>query len=85
VALSKTERFLRAKIASHESWAHTADRTARSQYGRDAFRKSFEGKVDPDHKLDPVERAKRAESAFKAHMARLAFRSAQARRKKASK
>jgi hypothetical protein len=75
--LSSEQRKLRASIASHESWARTENRTARSQHGRDAFRKSFEDDpergVDPEHKLKPAERAKRAENAFKAHMARLAF------------
>jgi hypothetical protein len=75
--LSPEQRKLRASIAAHESWAKTEDRTARSQHGRDAFRKSFEDDpdrgVDPEHKLKPAERAKRAENAFRAHMARLAF------------
>jgi hypothetical protein len=80
--LTPTERKLRAQIAAHESWASTSDRTARSQYGRDAFRQSFEDKVDPERVLDAVERHRRADSAYRAHMARLALRSAQARRKK---
>jgi hypothetical protein len=81
-SLGPTERKLRASLAAHESWVNTEDRTARSQHGRDAFRQSFEDKVDPDHRLDPTERAKRAENAFKAHMSRLALASAKARRKK---
>jgi len=78
--LSPTERKLRAMSAAHESWARTENRTARSQHGRDAFRRSFANKVDSEHKLSEAERTKRGESAFKAHMARIAFKSAQARR-----
>ena len=81
-SLTPAERSIRGTIAVHESWANTPDRTKRSQPGRDAFRQSFEDKVDPDRKLDPAERAKRAESAYKAHFARMAFKSMKARRAK---
>jgi hypothetical protein len=42
----------------------------------------FERQVDPDGTLKPVERRRRAEQAMRAHMAGLALRSAQARRRK---
>ena len=42
----------------------------------------FEQQVDPDGKLSPAERAKRAEFARKAHFKRLALKSAQARRRR---
>jgi hypothetical protein len=45
----------------------------------------FERDVDPEGVLDPAERARRGESARKAHYARLALRSAQARRRSATK
>lgn len=82
-SLSPAERKLRASIAAHESWAATEDRTSRTAAGRAAFAKSFEDKVDPDHKLDPAERSRRAEHARKAHFARLALASAKARRAQA--
>lgn len=41
----------------------------------------FELEVDPDERLSPEERTTRARYALKAHMATLALRSAQARRK----
>lgn len=78
--LTPTERTLRARVASHESWANTDDRTARTEPGRQAFFARFERQVDPDGTLPPDERAKRAESARKAHFSRLAFESAKARR-----
>ena len=80
--LTETERALRASIAAHESWARTDDRAARLAPARRAFADSFADKVDPDHKLPPAERARRAESARKAHYQRLALKSAQARRRK---
>jgi hypothetical protein len=55
---------------------------ARTQRGRDTFRESFQDVVDPEHELDPVERAKAGENAYREHMARLAFNSAKARRTK---
>lgn len=80
--LTPTERKLRAQLAAHTSWANTTDRTARTAAGRQALAEKFEREVDPDGTLDPIERARRAESARKAHFARLALLSAQARRRK---
>ena len=76
-----TERSLVAQIAAHESWANTADRSARTAPARKAALAKFEKQVDPDGKLSPAERARRAESARKAHFKRLALKSAQARRR----
>lgn len=75
-----SERKLIAQIAAHESWARTADRTARTAKAREGFLKRFEDEVDPDRKLEPAERARRAEHARKAYFARLALKSAKARR-----
>jgi hypothetical protein len=47
--------------------------------GREAFMAGFEEKVDPEGNLPPAERARRAESARKAHMLRLSLKSAKAR------
>ncbi len=79
--MSHQDRVLAAKIAAHESWAHTPDRTARTAPARAALMAKFETEVDPDGKLSPSERAIRAEHARKAHFSRLALRSAQSRRK----
>ena len=81
--LSTSERKLRASIAAHESWARTEDRVGRTEAARRTYRESFEALVDPDGRLDPAERARRGEHAFKAHMARLALKSAQVRRARA--
>lgn len=83
-ALSPSERSLRARLAAHESWAKTEDRTARTHAGRESFYRRFEDEVDPERTLPEEERRKRAESARKAYYYRLALKSAQARRRKAS-
>jgi len=80
--LTPSERALRARMAAHASWANTSDRRARTAPGRKAAMDRFERQVDPDGTLDPKERALRAEQAKKAHMTRLALKSAQARRRK---
>ena len=81
-SLSPSERALRARTAAHTSWANTPDRSARTAPGTKALLDKFEKQVDPDGTMDPAERAMRAESARKAHFARLAFLSAQARRQR---
>lgn len=81
--LTPQMRILRGRVGAHESWARTDDRTARTAPGREAANARFEREVDPDNTLDPIERARRAEHARKAHMSRLALRSAQVRRERA--
>jgi hypothetical protein len=67
-------RTLRSRIAAHESWAQTTDRSARTANAR----KGLEDKFLAEAGGDPV----RAESLRKAYYARLAFKSAQARRRR---
>lgn len=55
-----------------------------SEPGRTAFLKGFEKRVDPAGALLPAERARRARAALKLHMTRLAMRSAEARRNRAT-
>ena len=80
--LTPAERTLRARMASHASWANTEDVDARTKPGRDAFLSKFERDVDPDGVLPELERKRRAEHARKAYFARLALESAKARRRK---
>lgn len=75
-------RSLRGRIGAYESWARTEDRAARTWPGRKAAMDRFEREVDPDGVLTPQERAKRAEWARKAHMYRLALKSAAARQRR---
>jgi hypothetical protein len=75
------ERSLQGRLAVEASWAKTADPSARTAPARAAFIRQFEDQVDPNRKLAPEERARRAEHARRAHFARMALRSAQARRR----
>lgn len=78
-------RALIARIGAFTSWANTADRSARTAPARAASPASldyWERKVDPDGQLSPADRATRAEFARKAHFARLALKSAQARQRR---
>ena len=83
--LTPEQRSLRARLASHESWARTTDLAARTAPGRKAFLDRFEKQVDPDSELPPAERARRAEHARKAYFSRLALKSARARRRRPAK
>lgn len=73
-----------ARIAANTRWSQTEDRSAATQPARDAMYRKFEDQVDPERVLLPEERARRVASARKAHFQRLALKSAQARRAKAS-
>lgn len=69
----RAERILAAKIAAHESWARTPDRSKRTAAARAALDQKFLDQADGD----PT----RAEHLRKAHFARLALKSARARRR----
>ncbi|GAB3435043.1 hypothetical protein GCM10027517_03790 [Phycicoccus ginsengisoli] len=68
-----TERTMQARLAAHESWAQTPDRAARTAPARAALEAKFLAEAGGD----PV----RAANGRKAYYARLALKSAQARRK----
>ena len=74
--LTSELRTLRARIAPYESWANTENRTARTAKGR----RALEDKLLAEAGGDP----KRAESVRKAYYARMAYKSAQARRRRAA-
>ncbi|OBB46765.1 hypothetical protein [Mycobacterium sp. 852002-51961_SCH5331710] len=74
--LTPTERILRAKLAAHESWAKTEDRSARTAKARQAQ----DDKFLADAGGDP----QRAESLRRAHFTRMALKSAQVRRARKS-
>jgi hypothetical protein len=73
---------INARIAAEASWACTHDRAARTRPAREAFLKRFEKEVDQDETLPAEERRQRAEHAKRAHMLKLAKRSAAARKAK---
>jgi hypothetical protein len=77
-----SDAALRARIGAFaQHAAHDVRKTTAA--GRAAFLGRFERQVDPDGLLEPAERTRRAQSALRAHMARLALRSAQAREARA--
>jgi len=70
-------------MAANIGWAFTQNRSARTEAGRRAALAKFEKLVDPDGTLPEAERVKRADSLRKAHLQRMAFKSARARRERA--
>jgi hypothetical protein len=72
--MGSSRRSLAGRVAAHERWAREPDRAAATAPARRGFLARFEREVDPDMTLAPAERARRAESAMKAHMTRLAMR-----------
>lgn len=81
-AQSPAERTLHARVAAHTRWARTDDRTAATAAARKGLEAKFAREVDPEGRLDPVELAKRIESARKAYYAALSLKSAAARRQR---
>lgn len=77
--LTPAQRTLRASAAAHASWANTTDRAARTEPARRAALAKFEDQVDPERKLEPEERTRRALSARRAHYRAMALKSARVR------
>lgn len=75
--VTPAERSQRAKIAAHSMHAKGRTNTGPA---RRAFDLRFEREVDPEGKLTPEERQRRAGHARAAYFARLAAKSAAARR-----
>jgi hypothetical protein len=80
VPLSPSERKLRASIAGLTGWANTADRTRRAAHASRGNWEKFYNATDPS--LPEDLRAKMADSAYKAHMKRLALASSKAARQR---
>jgi hypothetical protein len=72
---------MKSRAAAHQLHAQGGTNT---EPARKAFMDRFEKEVDPEGKLHPKERARRAEHAKKAYFYRLALKSSQARRKMTS-
>lgn len=77
-------RALRARIAAHARWAREPDRSAATAPARAASIARFEREVDPDGVLSVEERTRRAESARRAAMLRMALKSAETRKRRGS-
>jgi len=74
-----SDRSLRARAAAHARWAKH-DPVSGTVAARNAFLDRFDREVDPDNRLDPDERARRAGHARRRYFLDLARRSAAARR-----
>lgn len=72
--MTESEISQQARIAAHTSWANTVDRTARTRSAREAFEARFLEEADGDEL--------RAKSLRKAFFAKMALKSAQARRRR---
>lgn len=82
--LTPEQRTMRAKIAAHARWSKE-DPKPTGPRGQAGLLAKFEREVDPTNELPPEERRRRAESARRAHMARLAFASSKARKAAAAR
>ena len=81
---SASERVLTGRIGAYVLHSKYDSREL-TKAAHAAFEGKFEREVDPDGVLPLEERLRRADMARKAHFARLALKSAQARRKRASR
>lgn len=79
-SLTPELRSQRARLAALTRWS-TQDPVAGTAKARAALADRFLDEVDPDRVLPEAERQRRAECARKAFYARLAYKSAQARRR----
>jgi len=78
------EMALRGRIGAYRLHA-THDPRETTIAARTAFLARFEREVDPDATLSPEERSRRAEASRKAYFAKLAHRSAKARRSRSKR
>lgn len=76
------ERTLAARMAANARWAKCQDRTAATAAARAAQQRKREDEVDPERKLSPQERARRADNLMRAQLQRAALKQAQARRRR---
>lgn len=78
--MTPEERTMRARLAAHSLHAQQDSRELTAP-ARRAFLERFVKQVDPNSDLPEDERKRRAEHAKKAYFIKLAYLSAQARRK----
>ena len=81
--MNPSERALRARLAAHAMHGRN-DARATTAKARAAFLASFERQADPEGRLPPAERQRRAQQLRSAYFARLALASAKARRARRS-
>jgi len=79
--MTPEERVLRARLGAYSLFAQRDPRETTAA-ARAAFLGKFEAQVDPENRLAPEERLRRAAAARNAYFARLALASAMARRRR---
>jgi hypothetical protein len=77
--MNPSERALRARLAAHTMHGRNDARVTTAK-ARAAFLARFERQADPEGRLSPAERQRRAQQLRSAYFARLALASAKARR-----
>lgn len=84
VSSDESLRSMRGRLGAYTRWANAdaRERFAAGNRMRQGLQAKFEREVDPEGKLSAQERAKRAEYARKAHMQRMALKSAKTRRRR---
>jgi len=80
-ALSSEQKRLCSQISANTRWAHH-DPREELKPAHDGWRQRFVDEVDPNRELPEAERERRATSAMRAYMARLALQSSKARARK---
>lgn len=83
MVLTPEQRSQRARIAALARWSKQ-DPSDATRYARSRFDERFLDEVDPQRVLPESERERRARAARKLYFTRLAFRSANLRRRRAS-
>jgi hypothetical protein len=78
LSISPEERSLRGRIGAYALHSKY-DSKEITRAAREAYLRKWVNQVDPDRQLPEDERLRRAENALKAHMAKLALKSAKAR------
>lgn len=77
------DRSLIARIAAHERWSLTLDRTSATAPARAGLRRKFAIEIDPDGTLDPIELEARVDQRMHAHMLRMSLAAKKARQARA--
>ena len=82
MSLTREQRSIRASIAAHTRWSKE-DPAANAQRGQAGLLARFDREVrEAEPRLSEAEYARRAQSAYRAHMGRLALASSKARARK---
>ena len=80
--MNPSEKSLHGRMAANTRWAKATDRTTTAKSGMAGLMARFEREVDPEGVLAPELRRERAVQLRRAHMQKLALRSAIARRQR---